>query len=526
MAQKKFSSCFSKGTIQITTMKKINNLFQRVIFPVVIVFTQIMTSCSSSEKSNKQELPNIVFIIGDDVGCYDLGCYGNDKIITPNIDRIAAEGLKFDNAFLTTSSCSPSRVSIITGRYPHNTGACELHSPLPANQVLFPEILRKHGYYTAQAGKWHFGSTPMIHSEKDTVKLGPAVRAFDKISAIKEVNDDGGENMWIPFLKERPKDKPFFMWFASYDSHRPWGADEFEVQNSPEKVWVPEFLYDGKATRRDLASYYNEISRLDFYVGEVEKELERQGIADNTIIVFTSDNGRPFPRSKTRVYDSGMKTPFIIKWPAKIKPGERTKALVSIIDLAPTLLEAAGIKAGPTFQGRSFSKLFDDPQQEFRDYTFSEHNWHDYEAYERQVHTKRWLYLINMRPQFDAWGPADAVVSPSMHELYESCQKGTLTDKQKDIFLKPRPEEELFDCVKDPFQYLNLVNDPKMKGVKEKLSGVLAEWQAETGDTCPDDLTPDHFDRKTGKRLFEGFKWGEMPGAALGADTITAPGPF
>ena len=495
-------------------------------FLAAIVISLMVSSCAPDKKSSVDVRPNIVFIIGDDVGCYDLGCYGNDRIITPNIDALAAKGLKFDNAFLTTSSCSPSRVSIITGRYPHNTGACELHSPLPADQVLFPEILKKYGYYTAQAGKWHFGSTPMIFNEKDTVKLGPAVRAFNRISAMKPKNGDGGEDMWIPFLKERPKDKPFFMWFAAYDSHRPWGADDFKVQNKPEDVWVPGFLYDGKATRKDLASYYNEISRLDFFVGEVEKELKRQGIADNTIIVFTSDNGRPFPRSKTRVYDSGMKTPLIVKWPAKINPAQKTEALVSIIDLAPTLLEAAGIKPGKTFQGRSFGKLFSDPEQDFRSYTFSEHNWHDYEAYERQVHTKQWLYLINKRPQFDAWGPADAVVSPSMHELYEAYKSNSLTPEQKDIFIKPRPEEELFDCIKDPFQYHNLAGEPQYRVVKNKLAEILAEWQAETGDTCPDDLTADHFDRKTGERLFKGFKWGEMPGASLRADTITAPGPF
>ena len=492
-----------------------------------ILLLLLFISCTSDKKdANTYNRPNIVFIIGDDVGCYDLGCYGNEGIKTPNIDALAAEGLKFENTFLTTSSCSPSRVSIITGRYPHNTGACELHSPLPANQILFPEILKQNGYYTAQAGKWHFGNTAIITKEKDTTKLGPAVRAFDRISAVKKINGDGGENMWVPFLRERPKDKPFFMWFAAYDSHRPWGADDFEVQNKPGDVWVPEFLYDGDMTRKDLTSYYNEITRLDYYIGKVEEELERQGIADNTILIFTSDNGRPFPRSKTRVYDSGMKTPLIIKWPDGIKKDTVVDALVSIIDLAPTLLDVAGIKAPKTFQGKSFAKLFTRPGSEFRNYTFSEHNWHDYEAYERQVHTKQWLYLINKRPQFDSWGPADAVVSPSMKELYDAYLNNSLTSEQKNIFTKPRPEEELYDCIDDPFQYQNLAGQPEYAVVQKKLNEVLSKWQSETGDTCPDDLTPDHFDRKTGKRLFDGFKWGEMPGASLRADTISKAGPF
>lgn len=482
---------------------------------IFFLFLVVALSCNS-KNSDSYKQPNMVFIIGDDVGWNDFGCYGNEGIKTPNIDRMAAEGLLFNNAFLTASSCSPSRCSIITGRYPHNTGAAELHSPLPDNQVLFPEILKAHGYYTAQAGKWHFGGGG----------LGPAVRAFDRKSTTMQQNGNGGEDMWIKFLEERPKDKPFFMWFASYDSHRPWGADEFQVTNNPDDVWIPEFLFEGERTRGDLSSYYNEITRLDYFVGTVENELERQGIAENTIIIVTSDNGRPFPRSKTRVYDSGMKTPLLIKWPARIERGVTTEALVSVIDLAPTLLELAGVQPGKTFQGKSFVRLFDHSEEDFRHFVFSEHNWHDYEAFERQVRTKDFMYIINKRPQFDSWGPADAVVSPSMKELYAAYRKDGLNQYQTDIFIKPRPEEELYVCASDPFQFTNLADNPEYKEVKEKLAVILDKWQMETGDNCPENLTPDHFDRKTGKRLFGGFRWGEMPGASLGADTITAKGPF
>ncbi len=484
------------------------------LFYTVLIWI-IATSCNE-KKPVKLERPNIVFIIGDDVGWNDIGCYGNSGIKTPNIDQLSNEGIRFNNVFLTASSCSPSRCSIITGRYPHNTGACELHSPLPESQVLFPEILKDHGYYTAQAGKWHFGGGG----------LGPAVRAFDRKSVSRDDNGNGGEDMWVTVLQERPKDKPFFMWFASYDSHRPWGADQFEVKNNPEDVWMPPFLLDGAETRQDLASYYNEISRLDYYVGEVEKELKRQGIADNTIIIVTSDNGRPFPRCKTRVYDSGMKTPLLIKWPVQISKGITTDALVSLIDLAPTLLELAGIEPGSSFQGRSFKDLFNHPGHEFRNYIFSEHNWHDYEAYERQVRTKRFMYLINERPQFDSWGPADAVVSPSMKDLYIAYQNGKINQYQNDIFLKPRHKEELYDCNEDPFQFNNLADNPKYDDQKQLLRKMLLRWQKETGDTRPEKLTPDHFDRITGERVIEGFNWGEMPGKARNAEKINNSGPF
>ncbi len=470
--------------------------------------------------------PNIVFIIGDDVGCYDLGCYGNQGIQTPNIDRMAAEGMTFGNAYLTTSSCSPSRVSILTGRYPHNTGAAELHSPLPANQLFFPELLRKAGYYTAQAGKWHFGSLPG-KEENDTAGLGPAVRAFDRISVSWKENGDGGEEMWVKILRERPKDKPFFMWFAAYDSHRPWGADGFPGNKArPSEVWVPEFLWDGEATRRDLASYYNEIMRLDYYVGEVMKELEREGVAGNTLLVFTSDNGRPFPRSKTWLYDSGIKTPLLIRWPSHIRPGSHASALVSVIDLAPTLLEAAGVHPPAAFQGKSFLALLSDPGRPFRTYVFAEHNWHDYEAWERMVRTKNFLYILNRRPRFQAWGPADAVRSPSMRELYQQWQNHRLNEKQRNIFQAPRPSEEFYQVSRDPFQFRNLAGDPRFRGELQRLRAVLRQWEEETGDDCPDRLTPDQFDRITGEQLYPRIRWGQMPGKALGADTITRKGPF
>ncbi|MHB1179921.1 MAG: sulfatase-like hydrolase/transferase, partial [Daejeonella sp.] len=232
--------------------------------------------------------PNIIYIIADDVSWDDIGCYGNPAVRTPNIDKIAKQGIRFDNVYLTASSCSPSRNSIISGRYPHNTGAAELHTPLPAEKIPFPLLLKESGYYTVQAGKSHFGT--------------PALRAFDKAYEGKE-GGTGGEERWVKCLQERPKDKPIFAWFAAFDAHRPWQADDFGTPQDPAKVVVPPYLSDTEATRKDIASYYNEIARFDFYIGEVMQELKRQGIEKNTLIMIMADNGRPFPRSKTRVYD-------------------------------------------------------------------------------------------------------------------------------------------------------------------------------------------------------------------------------
>jgi N-sulfoglucosamine sulfohydrolase len=444
--------------------------------------------------------PDFVVLIADDISWDDFGCYGNKVVKTPNIDRIAGAGMQFNNAFLTASSSSPSRCSIISGRYPHSSGAAELHTPLPADEIPFPEILKKGGYYTAQAGKWHFG--PEVHS------------AFDRHTDVRDNSDgDGGENNWIKFMRERPKDKPFFFWFASHDAHRPWGADTFRITHDPLKIKVPLYLEDTPGTRQDLASYYNEIARFDYYCGEVFKELERQGALDNTVIIIMSDNGRPFPGCKTRVYDRGMKTPMIIHWPKGINSkGLETASLVSAVDIAPTILEIAGLKQPQRYQGRSFLPVLKDPSAEIRNEVFSEHNWHDYEAHERMVRTKDFLYVLNSRPWLSNCGPADSKQSPSQAALNKVRDEGRLTAAQADIFIVPRPAEELYDLQNDPDQLLNVASVPKYQAGLKEMRAMLTAWRNETGDNTPANLTHDWYDRETGKALKSEQVRGTMPG--------------
>ncbi|MBY5958726.1 sulfatase [Membranicola marinus] len=459
------------------------------------------------------DLPNIVLIIADDIGWNDVGCYGNEVVKTPNMDRIAREGMRFDNAYLTTSSCSPSRTSIISGRYPHNTGAAELHTPLPPEVGIFPEKLQEAGYFTGQAGKWHMGNAPR--------------RGFDVIYDGRDDLGPGGEKMWVPLLQNRPKDQPFFLWLAATDAHRGWGPNMFEGQHHPEDVQVPPFLVDSLGTRMDLAKYYDEIMRFDYYIGEVERELKVQGVADQTLIMIISDNGRPFPRCKTRLYDSGVKTPLIVKWPHGMNgKGQTSGSLVSVIDIGATLLEVAGAPPLKSMQGQSFLKLFNAPNMPFRNYIFSEHNWHDHEALERMVRTRDYLYILNLRPNLPNQGPADSNNSPSFVELKDKRTKHQLTAAQVDVFLSPRPREELFDCQRDPLQLINIVADPAMDTKLSELRKIMMLWMEQTGDTHPEQLTPDWYSRESGAALDIDRKRGEMPGASQSAVSVSDPGPF
>lgn len=452
------------------------------IIAMLLLGVLILNSCNKKEQSISH--PNFIVFIADDAAWDDSGAYGNKTIKTPNIDKLAGEGMRFTNAMLTTSSCSPSRCSILTGLYPHNTEAPELHMPLPAEKILFAGELQKAGYYTASSGKYH---------------IGPSRSEFDTI--YNDGIGDSGCEKWLEAIQNRPKDKPFFLWLASKDPHRIYKPNIIPNPHDPSTVIVPPYLPDNDSTRKDLAMYYDEITRMDSYIGQVMNELKVQGEDKNTLVIYMSDNGRPFPRCKTRMYNSGVKTPFIVRWPDNIASGTVSKSLLSSIDIAPTFVELAGAKVPDVFQGKSFASILKDPNARTREYTFSEHNWHDYQSHERQVRNDRFLYVWNAFPELNATPPADAVVSITYQEMIRLKSKGLLTEEQMDCFIAPRSQEELYDLENDPHQFDNLVNDPEYKEELEKMRTVYQKWVEETNDRVPDNLTPDKFDRYSGEKI-------------------------
>ncbi len=423
--------------------------------------------------------PNVIVFIADDMAVDDCGAYGHPHIRTPHIDALARDGMRFTNAFLTTSSCSPSRCSILTGRYPHATGAHQLHLPLPGDRVTFVERLKQSGYFTASAGKWHLGSA--------------TVPKFDVVHPK--------QNTWVQTLKDRPRDRPFFLWFAFVDPHRPYRPGAIPRPHSATDVRVPPFLPDVAETRKDLALYYDEIARLDGVVGRVLAELENQRQADNTVVVFLSDNGRPFPRCKTTLYDSGIKTPLLIRFPGTVKPGSLCRSVVSSVDLAPTVLELAGVQPPRSLQGRSFKALLTRPEKMIRRYAYAEHNWHDFDDHGRSVHSTRFNYIRNYYTDIPGTPPADAVRSLTFQAMRRLRDAGKLDANQRGCFTVPRSAEELYDLASDPHELKNLAADPKFADVLGEMREALATWQRETADRVPAKRRPDEFDRESGVRL-------------------------
>lgn len=418
-------------------------------------------------------------LLADDVSWKDFGCYGHPTIRTPNIDRLAAAGLKFNNAFLTTSQCSPTRISVLTGKYPHATGAEDLHMPLPDDEVFVSSDLKKSGYFTGHMRKTHYGPN--------------GNRQFDWYS--QQLED-------FPKFLDAAEGQPFFMWVGFRDAHRPYQPNTIARPHESEEVVVPPYMADTPETRDDLALYYDEVSRMDENIGRFVDELRERDLLDNTCIVFFADNGRPFPRCKGTVYDSGIGTPLVFHWPAKIDAGEVCDGMVSVVDLAPTFCELAGLQIPARMQGQSLTEMLGDPTSEGREYVFSERNWHNCDEHIRSVRTRRWKLICNAYLDLPFGSPADVSRSPSWLSLKELNDAGQLLSGQAALFRTPRPRYELYDLEADPDELNNLAESAEHQAAIERLAAVLDQWRSETDDFPPHRRRrADNTDRVTGVKF-------------------------
>lgn len=429
----------------------------------------------------QQGRPNILMLIADDVSQYDLGCYGHPTICTPNLDTIAHSGVRFMKAFVTTSSCSPSRSSVFTGRYPHATGAEDLHRPLPAEQKIIPELLAPAGYFTGNSGKFHLGKA-----------------SANKLDRIYNKVED-----WRRFFDDRPKNQPFFLAVGFHDAHRPYQEGTIQNPHKPEDAIVPPYLADDPVIRKDLAMYYDEIARLDMEAGLLMDRLKEDGVFENTLVLFWGDNGMPFPRAKTTIYDSGIGTPLIAHQPGHIPAGSVDYGLASTVDIAPTFLEIAGVPIPDTMQGRSMKERFLKPNSSARTEIFAERNWHDFDDHSRAVRTERYKYIRNAYPEKPLSSAADVLRSPSGRRMKELRDAGQLTREQLLPYRDHRAPEELYDLYYDPHEFHNLANEPAYQSVLGRLRKLLDNWLRETEDVSVERRLPDEFNRNTGERIRE-----------------------
>jgi arylsulfatase A-like enzyme len=357
-----------------------------------------------------------------------------------------------------------------------------LHEPLPADQWSIARYLKGAGYTTLAAGKWHLGDAERANWNA-TAECKPA-----------EVGDKA-----VEVLRGRARDKPFFMWVAAYDPHRNYPDGTNGALYSLEDAQVPEWIPDTPKVRADYLDYYSEISRFDKHVGQVMAELERQGVLDRTVVIYLSDNGAPFPREKTTLYDGGIKTPLMMRYPPLIEGGRVEKALVSSIDLMPTILEMAGV-GQTSAQGVSLLGLLQGETDKVHEMIFAEANLHDFYHFSRAVRTLDYLLVRHYEWRKPAWAPADAIRSPTWQEMLRLREAGRLTRAQQLVFEEPRPYEEFFDINQDPYQLSNMADREDARAAFNDLRAQLDEWRVLTNDRVPDP-PPSDTKRRDGSRV-------------------------
>lgn len=437
-----------------------------------------------------QKQPNIILFVADDHGTDALGCYGNSVINTPNLDALAQDGIRFTNAYCTSASCAASRSVILTGKFGHATGSYghthDYHHFSTFDHVKsLPVLLSEAGYATARIGKYHLAPESVYHFD-EVLKANPR-STLEMAEACVDVLHS---------------EQPFFLYFCTDDPHRgaPFKPEhwsdpnnfgnmtapypgEIQVKYDPEKVIVPDFLPDTKQCREELAQYYQSVSRIDQGFGKLMQELEAAGKTDNTVVIYISDNGIAFPGAKTTVYEPGIKLPCIVKDPSVKKKNAVNNALISWVDLTPTILDMAKVDyKKDAFHGKSFKGILEQENPKGWNTVYASHNFHEITMYYPMRTYRKDQYKV-------IWNPAYRLEYPFASDLWASSTwQGIYRNKEE--YYGPRKvddylfhaELELYDLEKDPLEVHNLAEDAAYQTVLEEMKTGLKAFQMKTRD--------------------------------------------
>ena len=446
-------------------MKTIHTIFNK-LFSYSLFAAIFLSSCSSNSNENKNlETPNILWIVSEDNGPF-LGCYGDELATTPNIDKLATEGVLFENAFANAPVCAPARSTIITGMYPPSMGTENMRStyPIPESIKFYTQYLREAGYYCT-------------NNSKEDYNMPKPDGVWDESS--REAH-----------YKNRAEGQPFFAIFnftTSHESSIHKSIANEELRHDPSKMKLPPYHPDTPEMRHDWAQYYDKIEDMDGKVGEVLKELEEFGLADNTIVAYYSDHGGVIARSKRFVYESGTHVPMVWRFPEKYKhlapanPGRKTDRLVSFVDLAPTMLSLAGIDIPGYIQGKAF---LGEQQTAPQEYVHLFRGRMDERIDKvRAVRDKQYRYIKNYMPH-RIYGQYIEYLwrAPSCRSWEEEYLAGNCNEAQR-AFWEEKPAEELYDVTVDPWEVNNLAGDPAYSEVLNRMRGETNRWMTEIKDT-------------------------------------------
>ncbi len=422
----------------------------------------------SDEQAKGERPPNILIVLSDDHSWHDSGCYGNRIIETPNIDALAARGMRFTHAFTGCAMCIPSRAILYTGLHPHRNGALANHGHYGRTRKGvkgFPQYFEERGYRNALVGK---------------VQVNPAM-AFKMVRM----------NRLDSFLAEN-KEHPLCMVVASKSPHLPWATESAYDES---KIELPPYLVDTPETRRAVSCYYQSVTDCDKEVGEIVALFEKHGLIENSLIVYTSDHGATFPRAKWNLYDASLRVPFIASWPGRIAPGTVSDAMIHLADLLPTCIEISG--GGPVegLDGKSFAPVLLGKADEHHDSVFGTYTMADFSCHNpmRTVRTKTHRYIRNLLPDRE-WSTLLTIGrTANPPEVDPGYWKSWLEKAETDEGVAARinailhrPAEELYDLRADPFELNNIAGDPEQGDLLREMRKALDSWMALQGDDGSD----------------------------------------
>lgn len=473
--------------------------------PLVVILAALVANVAFAAEA---ERPNILFVISDDQSYAYASANGAKFVRTPNFDRVCREGVRFTAAYTLSPGCAPSRAGILTGRYPWELREAGTHaSSFPADLKVYPDLLAASGYAIGSAGKgWGPGNWKITGRPHNPA--GPS-DGDDKKKSKDAAVDSSAKPKRSPlaekfarFLKARPDGKPFCYWVGAAEPHRSFAkASGLEAGKKLTDAVVPAFLPDVPEVRSDLLDYAVEIETFDKQLGELLALLEESGVYRNTLVVVTSDNGMPFPRGKALNYEAGTHMPLAISWPAAVPGGSTVDDLVSLVDLAPTYLEAAGVARPENFRGRSLVSLLKSGKsghvEPERTAVYSSRERHSSSRYEnwtypiRSLRTREFLYIRNFQPtRWPSGDPVDADGEPAYTDIDAGPTKTWMIEHKDDPKVRllfdaavaKRPAEELYDVQADPENLHNLAADPKHAAALKKLRAEMEATLTATGD--------------------------------------------
>jgi len=417
----------------------------------------------------EQRKPNVILFISDDHGYADSGAYGDAYVKTPNIDRLADQSMRFTHAFAASPLCSPSRCVIETGLMPFRNGGHKFGTPIDTDVRTMPEYFREMGYYTAHIGKFH-------HSPR---KQFP----YDFIT--------GDENKAPEFLSNYRENKPLLLVVCTHPPHTPWIKN---VDYDPLKIKLPPNFVDTPETRLDRANYYSDVTLMDSILGRVLEVVPAHLDSDNTMFVYTSDQGANWPFAKWCLYDAGLRAPLLVRWPGEVAPGTVTDAMVDFSDLLPTFIEAAGGRSPQDIDGRSFMAVLKGGRRDHRKAIFGTHTGNDNggpgianHCPARTIRTATHRYILNLEPNRTFDTHITGCQPPDPHHLpfWDSWVQKAKTDPQAKRLVdayQHRPAEELYDLARDPWETNNIAENPQNRYILDNMRRQLAKWRKQQGD--------------------------------------------